>query len=182
MRRYLALGLLMVMVLPAPATGQDSADATPEPSLEWQRVEVPVAGVAFSLPSGWQTDHFTGEFLLLRSTSPDGSVGCHLREVASVDFSLDAYEALATQFLDAQSDLEGEHSVTRLALPVGDSLVVAGDSEDDDGAKTFVVSIHIPTPQNYAVLSCTTPSSSKDSFESDVLAIAETLEFLPTEE
>ena len=171
--------LLLVGMLCAAAT---PAMAKTPPDLvvleEDQRIVLPQAGMAVTMPAGWEVRTGHGGAIIesaMQATETDASAGCDIN-VFRFDGATthDVAEFLGDIYWDLETFDTGE-----VQLPLaGDAMLLKSPGGGHALADTRVAYI-FDAGDRYAWLSCT---STAEPPEDLWLSIADTIEFLPAEE
>ena len=183
-RARLLAGLL-VLALGSGAVAQESS---PDLLMGGQRVEVPEAGVALTVPASWEVrmpmEPGPGATLQVLGAYEVGSGYCVLTLQQLDDPTLLDDATAFRAFVDtsmwlfrADPDMEVSDAMTEVTLGAGPALRVDMVERIADGDLHNSV-YAVDTPDGLALLDCGGFARPDD----DWLSIAETFEFLPTEE
>jgi hypothetical protein len=205
--------LLGVGTCPAVTAQSPSPSPTQTTGPAGQRVVVPTAGIALTLPADWSVQlpmeelEYLPPGLMAKLTTPfslwtvlhsltpleypdAGSIGCDIvltridgavlepggtaLRVGEERLTLDRLLTIA--WTEPESD--GSHTMSRILLPAGPSER-RDIIEHDDVGDWYLTEFHLVVPVGVATLSCL---GFEESAADDGLAIAETIEFVPSEE
>jgi len=178
-KRVGLLAGLLVLVL---GSGVVAQEASPSPGTGVQRVEVPEAGVALTVPDDWDVDTpmqemFLGVVQVLVATRP-GSGGCWIGLAPNFNaMGLRDFADVVMLVFKLNSNYEVAEEMADVSLPAGAALrayMVQHFPEGDLHQAPYILA----APKDFAFLNCIGYARPDD----DWLSIAETFEFLPTDE
>lgn len=182
------VGLLAMLLVLALGSGVVAQESSPDLPMGGQRVEVPEAGVALTVPASWEVrilmEPGPGDALQVLMAYEVGSGYCVLTLQQLDDPTLLDDPSAFRAFVDtsiwlfrADRDMEVSDAMTEVTLGVGPALRVDMVERFADGDVHNSV-YAVDTPDGLALLDCGGLARPDD----DWLSIAETFEWLPGEE
>jgi hypothetical protein len=199
--RLLAMALMLTGCMTVASTGAMLAQSSsPSPEAAGQRVEVPEAGLALTLPKDWEVrvrmqamevevpswaEGLASAWQALDSWAPGeypeaGAGGCQLaliraNEPAAGTVTLDDLASFDFMAFWADQDFDGSHVTTDIELPAGEASRVDVIEHDHDG-HWYAGVYRLSAPDGAVMLLCIGFEERPDD---GWLSVADSLEFLP---